>query len=278
MADINTENCTHDCSTCSSDCGGSNLPQKEPLNPYASVDRVFAVVGSKGGTGKSAITALLASQLQNSGIQTAILDADLTGPSIPTAFGLKGRIYADDRGMFPVESNMGIQIASVNCLIPRATDPVLARGTIVENTLKKFWSEMLWEDVRVMFIDMPSGTGEVPISVLQHLPIDGLIVVTTPQEIATMLAHKTLKMAKALNIPVVALIENMATYKCPDCEKEHHIFGKSHVKELAKEFDIRYTAQVPFDTDIISDFDNGTIESCDVPIMFNIAARIEELL
>ena len=180
--------------------------------------------------------------------------------------------------MFPVESDTGIQIASVNSLIPRPTDPVLARGNIVENTLKKFWSEMLWEDITVMFIDMPSGTGEVPITVLQHLPIDGVIVVTTPQEIATMLAHKTLKMAKALNLPIVALIENMATYKCPDCGNEHHIFGASRVKELAKEFDIRYTAQVPFDTDIVECFDNGTIESCDVPIMFNIAARIEELL
>lgn len=278
MADKNMDNCTHDCSTCSSDCGGSTGPQKAPLNEYASVHRVFAVLGSKGGTGKSAITALLAAQMQNSGTQTAILDADLTGPSIPTAFGLRGRIYADDRGMFPVESDTGIQIASVNSLIPRATDPVLARGNIVENTLKKFWSEILWEDISVMFIDMPSGTGEVPITVLQHLPIDGVIVVTTPQEIATMLAHKTLKMAKALNLPIVALIENMATYKCPDCGNEHPIFGASRVKELAKEFDIRYTAQVPFDPDIVEYFDNGTIESCDVPIMFNIAARIEELL
>ncbi|MBQ8830144.1 MAG: P-loop NTPase [Oscillospiraceae bacterium] len=278
MADKNTENCTHDCSTCSSDCGSNAGPQKAPLNPYASVDKVFAVLGSKGGTGKSAVAALLASQLQNSGTQCAILDADLTGPTIPAAFGLKGRIYADERGMFPVESDTGVQIASVNSLIPRATDPVLARGNIVENTLKKFWSDILWEDVRAMFIDMPSGTGEIPITVLQHLPIDGLIVVTTPQEIATMLAHKTLKMAKALNIPVVALIENMATYKCPDCGNEHHIFGSSKVKALAKEFDINYTAQIPFDADIIECMDNGTIDTCDVPIMFNIAARIEELL
>lgn len=278
MADNNTENCTHDCSTCSSDCGGSNAPQKAPLNDYASVDRVFAVLGSKGGTGKSAVTALLAAQIQRSGTQTAILDADLTGPSIPTAFGLKGRIYADDRGMFPVESDSGILIASVNSLIPRATDPVLARGNIVENTLKKFWSEMLWEDVSVMFIDMPSGTGEVPITVLQHLPIDGIIVVTTPQDVATMLCHKTLKLAKALNIPVVALLENMATYKCPECGNEHSIFGESKLKALADEYGIRYTAQIPFDPDIVECFDTGTIEECDVPIMFNIAARIEELL
>lgn len=269
-----SDSCTHDCSTCSSDCGGSTETLKEPLHPDASVGKVFAIAGSKGGVGRSTVAALLASQLQKQGYSTAVFDADITGPSIPTAFGITAKAVTDDRGIFPMETDGGVQIMSVNLIIPNPTDPVLARGTLVENTIKKFWSDVIWEDVDFMFIDLPAGTGEIPIAILRHLPVDGMIIVTGPQSIAGMMTEKTAKMAKALNIPVAALVENMAYYRCEDSGKEVNIFGESSLPQLAAKIGTSLTARLPIDSKLCAAFDNGEIESYETDSLDEIINRI----
>ncbi len=267
------DNCTHDCSTCTSDCESHEQP-REPLHPQAEVRKVFAVPGSKGGVGKSTITALCAARMQSRGKYTAVFDADITGPSIPTAFGVTAKAAIDERGFFPLETENGTQIMSVNSIIPNPADPVLARGALVENTIKKFWSEVIWEDVDIMLIDMPSGTGEVVMSVLRHLPIDGAIVITTPQDIASLMTEKTLKMAKALGIPVCALVENMAYFKCPDCGKTHELFGDGMLSELAAKYEIETVVKLPLDTDICKAFDSGTIEELDIPALDDVIRAV----
>ena len=269
-----SDSCTHDCSTCSSDCGGSNEVLKEPLHPDASVGRVYAVAGGKGGVGRSSVAALLASRLQKQGYSAAVFDADITGPSIPTAFGVTTRAVTDDRGIFPMETDSGVQIMSVNLIIPNPTDPVLARGTLVENTIKKFWSDVIWEDVDFMFIDLPAGTGEIPIAVLRHLPIDGMIIVTGPQAVTGMITEKTAKMAKALNIPVAALVENMAYYKDEDTGKEVNIFGESKLNDLAAKIGTSLTARLPIDPHLCDSFDRGEIETYETDALDEIINRI----
>ena len=247
---------------------------KEPLHPDASVGRVFAVAGSKGGVGRSSVAALLASRLQKQGYSAAVFDADITGPSIPTAFGITARAVTDDRGIFPMETDSGVQIMSVNLIIPNPTDPVLARGTLVENTIKKFWSDVIWEDVDFMFIDLPAGTGEIPIAVLRHLPVDGMIIVTGPQAISGMMTEKTAKMAKALNIPVAALVENMAYYKSKDTGKSINIFGESGLSELAAKIGTSLTARIPIAPELCAAFDSGKIESFETDALDEIINRI----
>lgn len=259
-----SDSCTHDCSTCSSDCGDRSEAVKEPLHESASVGKVFAVAGGKGGVGRSTVAALLAVRLQKQGYQTAVLDADLTGPSVPFAFGLNGRATVDERGIFPAESENGTQIISVNLMIPNPADPVLARGALVENTIKKFWSEVIWEDVDFMFIDLPAGTGEIPIAVLRHLPVDGVIMVTSPSELSYMITGKSLKMAKALKIPVAAIVENMSGYACAECGAQQAIFGKSHLEALASQSGVPLTARLPLSHDISAAVDSGRVEELDI--------------
>ena len=256
------DDCTHDCSTCGSDCASkSSAPETAPLNENSRVGRVYAVMGGKGGAGRTTVACLLASLLQKKGYQTAVLDADITGPGVPSAFGLSGRITPSSFGMFPMETENGTQVISVNLIIPNPTDPVIARGTLVDNTLKKFWSETIWEDVDVMFVDFPAGTGEVPLSLMRTLPLDGAILVTTPQELAAMITEKSVKMAKALKLPAVGLVENMAFYRCPDCGNEHGLFGESRVKALAERYGIGLTARLPLDPALTAAMDAGEIES-----------------
>lgn len=258
------DDCTHDCSTCGSDCSSkSGIPETAPLNENSRVGKVYAVMGGKGGAGRTTAACLLASQLQKRGYQTAVLDADITGPGVPSAFGLSGRITPSSFGMFPMETENGTQVISVNLIIPNPTDPVIARGTLVDNTVKKFWSETIWEDVDIMFVDFPAGTGEVPLSVMRTLPLDGAILVTTPQELAAMITEKSAKMAKALKIPAVGLVENMAYYRCPDCGKEHGLFGDSRVKELAERYGIGLTARLPLDPSLTAAMDAGNVEAYD---------------
>jgi len=266
-----SEECTHDCSSCASDCSGSTRNDAPPLHPDASVRRVYAVCGSKGGVGRSTVTALLASLVQKKHLQAAILDADITSPCIPCFFGLSGRVSPDDRGMFPMESQSGVQVMSVNLIIPTASDPVLARGSLVDNTLKKFWAEVIWEDVDLMLVDMPAGTGEVSLSVMRNLPLDGIIVVTEPGRAAAIMTEKTLKMAKALKLPVVGMVVNRATGLGTPGETS---LPAGYAAALAKQYGVTLSVSLPYDPQLAAFSDDGEIEMFNTDILDPFLDRI----
>jgi len=257
-----SENCNHDCSHCASKCDHQEgkVDFSAHLNQYSSVKKVIGVVSGKGGVGKSMVTSLLAATAAASGAETAILDADITGPSIPRAFGLKDKAYAVEQGLVPVRTNTGIDVMSLNLLLDNDTDPVVWRGPVIAGTVKQFWTDVIWQDEDVMFIDMPPGTGDVTLTVFQSLPIDGLVIVTSPQELVGMIVEKAVKMANMMNVPVIALVENMSYIKCPDCGTILRPFGDSHVEEIAKRYNIPFTAQLPLDGALANAADNGTIE------------------
>ena len=246
-----SEECTHDCSTCGSDCDSRTETTAAPLHEDASVRRVYAVCGAKGGVGRTAVTALLASAVQKKHVQAAVLDADVTGSCVPAAFGLTGRVTPDSFGMFPMETQSGIQVIGVGLIIPDPTDPVIARGTLVDNTLKKFWSEVIWEDVDLLLVDMPAGTGEVPLSVMRNMALDGVIVVTEPGKAAAMMTEKTLKMARALKIPVAALVDNRADVSAELTDS---------TAELAEKYRVRQVIRLPYDPLLAAFMDAGEIE------------------
>ena len=254
--------CTHDCSTCGQACSSRTEPQDlhEKLNEFSSVKKVIAVVSGKGGVGKSLVTSALAVELNRRGHKTAILDADITGPSIPKAFGIKTRAKGSDLGILPETTKTGIDIMSVNLLLEHTTDPVVWRGPVIAGTVKQFWSEVVWKDVDYMFVDMPPGTGDVPLTVFQSIPLDGIIIVTSPQELVSMIVQKAVKMAGLMDIPVLGLVENMSYFKCPDCGKEHKIFGDSHIEQIAAEYGTRVLAKAPMDQALAKAMDTGTIE------------------
>ena len=233
------------------------------LHEKSSVKKVIGVVSGKGGVGKSLVTSLMAVIMQRRGHQVAILDADITGPSIPKSFGLKGPAGATEEGLLPVMSKSGIQIMSVNLLLSDATDPVVWRGPIIAGTVKQFWSEVIWEDVDYMFVDLPPGTGDVPLTVFQSLPLDGIVIVGSPQELVGMIVEKAVKMAELMNIPVLGLVENMSYFTCPDCKKELEIFGESKVEEIAKKHNIKHTARIPINPKLAAACDKGMIELFD---------------
>ncbi len=252
------ENCTHDCSTC-----GENCPSRQPgsllapANAFSNVKKVIAVVSGKGGVGKSMVTSLLAGAMRRAGYKTAILDADITGPSIPKMFGLDGaRAFGDEHGMIPAESG-GTKIMSINLLLEHGSDPVIWRGPVIAGAVKQFWSDVAWGSVDYMFVDMPPGTGDVALTVFQSLPVDGLVIVTSPQQLVGMIVEKAVNMAKLMNVPVIGLVENMAYFKCPDCGKEHLIFGDSHIEQIAGEYGIGATARMPMDPAMASACDAG---------------------
>ena len=274
-----SEECTHDCSTCSENCGEREAETEDlsaKLNPEASVKKVYAVVSGKGGVGKSLVTSLLACEMQRRGHQAAILDADMTGPSIPKAFGLHQHATGTDECLYPVFSNGGVQVMSINLILENETDPVVWRGPVIAGAVTQFWSEVLWQDVDYMFVDMPPGTGDVPLTVFQSLPVDGIIIVTSPQELVSMIVAKAVNMAKIMKIPVVGIVENMSYFKCPDCGKEHHIFGESHVDAAAAEYGIKNVAKLPIDPAIATMVDAGKIESADAAPLAPIADFIEK--
>lgn len=254
--------CTHDCSTCGQNCASRTAPQDlhEKLNDLSSVKKVIAVVSGKGGVGKSLVTSALAVELNRRGHKTAVLDADVTGPSIPKAFGIKTHAKGSEFGIIPETTKTGIDIMSVNLLLENATDPVVWRGPVIAGAVKQFWTDVIWKDVDYMFVDMPPGTGDVPLTVFQSIPLDGIIVVASPQELVSMIVQKAVKMAGMMNIPVIGLVENMSYFKCPDCGKEHKIFGESHIDEIAAQYDTRVLAKVPFDSDLAKSVDTGTVE------------------
>ena len=266
---MSAENCTHNCSTCGENCASRPEPQDliAPLAEGASVKHVYAVVSGKGGVGKSLVTSLLGAQTQLRGYNTAILDAAVTGPSIPQSFGVPGHAQGCDGGILPAVSKSGLQMMSVNLLLENESDPVVWRGPVIAGAVKQFWSEVLWDDVDYMYVDMPPGTGDVPLTVFQSLPVDGIIIVTTPQELVGMIVEKAVKMAKMMNVPVVGIVENMSYFQCPDCGGQHYIYGPSRVQEKAQQYGIPYMAKIPVDPAITAAVDHGMIETVHAPFM-----------
>ncbi|MGM9602164.1 MAG: P-loop NTPase [Faecousia sp.] len=257
-----SETCSHNCSECSSECSERNAPKSliEPLNRGSSVKKVIGVVSGKGGVGKSLVTSMLAVLTQRRGYQTAILDADITGPSIPKVFGIHGRATGSEDGILPEETKCGTKIMSINLLLDHEGDPVVWRGPVIAGAVKQFWTDVNWGSVDYMFVDMPPGTGDVALTVFQSLPVDGIIVVASPQELVEMIVEKAVKMAEMMKIPVLGLVENMAYFECPTCHDKHFIFGRSHIQELAARFQIDSIAQIPIDPKLAAMCDQGDIE------------------
>ena len=257
------EECTHDCSTCGSDCASRTEPESflQNLRPGARVDKVIAVVSGKGGVGKSLVTSLLACEMQRRGHQAAVLDADITGPSIPQAFGIHGGAMGGEDFLYPNRTRTGIELMSINLLLPNETDPVVWRGPVIAGAVTQFWTDVLWQDVDYMFVDMPPGTGDVPLTVFQSLPIDGVVIVTTPQDLVSMIVAKAVNMAGMMNVPVLGIVENMSYFRCPDCGGTHSVFGESKVASVAEAFGIGHFCKLPIDPAVSAMVDVGEVES-----------------
>ena len=267
--------CNHDCASCASKKDGSCNGEKPagfaapafaaPANARSHVARVIAVMSGKGGVGKSLVTELLAVQAQKRGLKVAVLDADITGPSIPTAFGVKDRATSDGEGILPCRSESGIALMSLNFLVENPTDPVVWRGPVIAGAVKQFWSDVAWGDVDVMFVDLPPGTGDVPLTVFQSLPVTGAVVVTSPQDLVSLIVEKAVRMAGMMDVPVLGLVENMSVFRCPDCGAEHRIFGPSRAGELASRHGIAAVASLPIDPEYAKAVDLGAVEKLDAP-------------
>ena len=254
--------CTHDCSSCGANCPSRDQQQSLIEKPHAgsNIKKVIAVMSGKGGVGKSLVTALLAVMAQREGYKTAILDADVTGPSIPKAFGLKDMAMGNEEGILPSETRTGIKVMSVNLLLENETDPVIWRGPVIAGTVKQFWADVNWGDNDIMFIDMPPGTGDVPLTVFQSLPVDGIVIVASPQELVGMVVQKAVTMAEMMNIPILGIVENMSYITCPDCGKKIFPYGESRLSESAKAAHTNVTARLPIDPKLAAACDKGMIE------------------
>ncbi len=269
--------CNHDCSSCGSNCSGQESLIEE-LNQLSKVNKVIAVVSGKGGVGKSLLTSLLAVTFNRRGKKTAILDADITGPSVPKAFGMTDKAMGTEAGILPAITETGIEMMSINLLLKEETDPVVWRSPMIVGTVKQFWTDVIWNDVDYMFVDMPPGTGDIPLTVFQSLPVDGIIVVASPQELVGMIVEKAVKMAEMMNVPILGLVENMSYFTCPDCGKQHAVFGDSHIEEIAQKHNTRVLAKLPIDPDLAQKIDNGKIEAFEGDYLNEAADMIEELL
>ena len=270
--------CNGNCSSCSSsDCGDrkkeSLLAQ---LNPKSSVKKVIAVVSGKGGVGKSTVTAMLASAMAKKGKRVGVLDADITGPSAPTAFGVNECQGANEDGLYPALTKSGIQVMSINLLLDDASSPVVWRGPVIAGAVKQFWTDVIWEDVDYMFVDMPPGTGDVPLTVFQSLPVDGIVIVTSPQDLVSMIVTKAVKMANMMHIPVLGFVENYSYLECPDCGKRIHVFGESKLDAVAAEFGLPVLARLPIDPKVAACYDNGQMESVNTDAMAEVLAAVEK--
>ncbi len=270
--------CNGNCSTCSSNCDSKEQKQDIHLaqNEFSNVKKVIGVVSGKGGVGKSLVTSLLASAFQTSGKQTAILDADITGPSIPKAFGISAGIEQSAMGLIPAESKTGIRVMSVNLLLEKEDAPVVWRGPVISGIIQQFWNEVAWGDVDYMFVDMPPGTGDVPLTVFQNLPVDGIVVVTTPQDLVTMIVKKAYNMANLMNVPIIGLVENMSYFECPDCGKKHSIFGESKIEEVSAELGLPVLARLPINTKTANLVDKGAVELAGEDDIKNAVESIEK--
>ena len=253
-----SENCSHNCSSCGETCASRTMESfRVSLNPQSSVKKVIGVVSGKGGVGKSLVTSLMACKMRARNNRVGILDADITGPSIPKAFGIHGMVgVTADQLMLPRTTSTGIEILSSNLILEHETDPVIWRGPVVGGVIKQFWSEALWKDIDYMFVDMPPGTGDVPLTVFQSLPVDGIIIVTTPQDLVTMIVKKAFNMAKMMNIPVLGLVENMSYVLCPDCGRQIKVFGESHIDEVAEELGVPVIGKMPIDASLAEAVEN----------------------
>lgn len=273
-----SENCNQNCGSCKEDCSSRKEAQTDfRVQPHelSNIKKVIGIVSGKGGVGKSLVTSMMAVEMSRRGYQSAILDADITGPSIPKVFGLKEKAKGNTLGILPVKSKTGIDIMSINLLLKEETDPVVWRGPIIAATVKQFWSDVIWKDIDYMFIDMPPGTGDVPLTVFQSIPIDGIIIVTSPQDLVSMIVGKAVKMAKMMDVPILGIVENMSYFKCPDCDKEYNIFGESNIEEIASTNDIPVYAKLPVDPKLAAACDKGMIELYDGKYLENIANRVE---
>ncbi len=273
-----SQSCGGNCSTCGESCA-DRKPESLLANPHpkSKIKKVIAVVSGKGGVGKSTVTSMLAVALQRAGHRTGILDADITGPSIPKAFGVSECRGADENALYPAISKSGIQIMSINLLLGQESDPVLWRGPILASAAKQFWTDVVWEDVDELFVDMPPGTGDVPLTVFQSLPIDGVVIVTSPQDLVAMIVSKAVRMANMMKIPILGLVENYSYLECPDCGKRISVFGKSHVEQVALEYGIPILARLPIDPAIAEHCDDGTMEQINVEPIAPAASQIAAL-
>ena len=271
--------CTHDCSTCGQSCSQRTEPESLLQKPHeqSHIKKVIGVCSGKGGVGKSMVTSLLAVTMQRMGLKVGILDADITGPSIPREFGLKQKAEGNDTGIFPVRTTTGIDVMSLNLLLPNDSDPVAWRGPIIAGAVTQFWTDVIWGDKDVLFIDMPPGTGDVMLTVCQSIPVDAAVLVSTPQELVGMIVEKSIKMVDMLNIPVIGLVENMSYIECPDCGKKIEVFGESHVDAIAKQYGIPHTAALPIDRKLAASADKGMIELTNGNWLDEIANAIDEL-
>ncbi len=256
-----SETCTHDCSTCGANCSSREAePMLKPAHPKSHVKKVIGVVSGKGGVGKSLVSSLLAVSAQRAGFKSAVMDADITGPSIPKAFGVHDKALGQDDGVFPAETKKGTKIISINMFLEDESDPVVWRGPVIAGMVTQFWTEVMWGDVDFMFVDMPPGTGDVPLTVFQSLPVDGVVVVTSPQELVGQIVEKCVRMAEMMNVPVLGLVENMSYFVCPDCGEKHEIFGASHAAEAAQAHGIDIVCRIPMDSRLAANMDAGEIE------------------
>ena len=273
------EGCTHDCSSCSAKCSSRKKESLlEAANPGSDVKKIIAVVSGKGGVGKSLVTSLMAVDTQRSGKKTAVLDADITGPSIPKIFGTKGEVLGDEKGMLPLTSSTGIKLMSINLLLQDETMPVVWRGPVIAGAVKQFWTDVVWGEVDYMYVDMPPGTGDVPLTVFQSLPVSGIIIVTSPQELVSMIVEKAVNMAKMMNIPILGLVENYSYFVCPDCGGKHTIYGESHVDAIAAEYGIPVLAKLPIDPKLATLCDGGAIETVSGSYLPDAQEKIEASL
>ncbi|MGI6199587.1 MAG: P-loop NTPase [Christensenellales bacterium] len=271
------ENCSHNCESCNENCSERTKESLlEKPHELSRIKKVIGVVSGKGGVGKSLVTSLLAVMAQREGYRTAVLDADITGPSIPKAFGLHGKAEGSELGLYPVKTKTDISVMSLNLLTENETDPVVWRGPLIAGTVKQFWTDVIWGDVDYMFIDMPPGTGDVPLTVFQSIPVDGLVIVASPQELVGMIVEKAVNMAGMMNIPVLALVENMSYALCPKCGEKLYLFGESHIDEIAKKHHVDTVAQIPIDPKLAAACDAGMIELFDGNWLDNVLSRITE--
>ena len=270
--------CTHDCSSCGESCGERTAPQdfRAPANGLSHIGKVIAVVSGKGGVGKSLVTSSLAVAMRRMGKTVGVLDADITGPSIPTAFGVHTKAEGSELGIYPAETKTGIEIMSLNLLTENETDPVVWRGPVIAGAVKQFWTDVIWGDVDYLLVDMPPGTGDVPLTVFQSLPVDGIVVVTTPQDLVSMIVTKAVKMAEMMHIPVLGLVENYSYFQCPDCGKQHAIFGESHIERVAAALGLKVLARLPIDPAVAAACDAGRIEELEPNYLTAMAELLAE--
>ena len=270
--------CNGNCSSCGSDCGDRKAESLlASLNPKASVKKVIAVVSGKGGVGKSTVTSMLAVAMSRKGKRVGVLDADITGPSAPTAFGVTECQGASEDGLYPALTKGGIQVMFINLLLDNPDDPVVWRGPVIAGAVKQFWTDVIWEDVDYLFVDMPPGTGDVPLTVFQSLPVDGIVIVTSPQDLVSMIVSKAVKMANMMHIPVLGFVENYSYLQCPDCGKKISVFGESHLDEIAASFDLPVLARLPIDPNVAHSYDCGQMETVDTTCVDGVIAAVEKL-